>query len=268
MTARFPHCFGSSAICRFFCAIALAFSFATRAATVTGPIQNATGTPFNGQFRQFQFTPIGNPQVINGITVWTCPVTTLITNGTFSTNLDGGMYWVGYVGEGVNGQTPKVAKALVPPFDTNTYTLGQCLQFATNGSTFYWTNQPTLIAGTNVLFTTNGAYLVINSTASGGGLTTNQAALLTNSMQQGATILPSSITLGGSNVTTWAQLGGGGGNSHCDRGRHDAGWYASSGRRSIRRRQEEKQGRISLWRIADPRRFRCNQPALSLIHHA
>ena len=213
MTARFPHCFGSSAICRFFCAIALAFSFATRAATVTGPIQNATGTPFNGQFRQFQFTPIGNPQVINGITVWTCPVTTLITNGTFSTNLDGGMYWVGYVGEGVNGQTPKVAKALVPPFDTNTYTLGQCLQFATNGSTFYWTNQPTLIAGTNVLFTTNGAYLVINSTASGGGLTTNQAALLTNSMQQGATILPSSITLGGSNVTTWAQLGGGGGNS-------------------------------------------------------
>lgn len=142
------------------------------AATVTGPIQDPSDVPYSGQFRQFQFTPISTPQVINGTTIWTRSVTAVVSNGNFRTNLEGGFYWVGYVGEGMNGMTPRTAKALVPPFDTNTYTIGQCLNFATNGLTFYWTNRPSLIAGTNIVFTTNGAYLVINSTASGSGGTT------------------------------------------------------------------------------------------------
>jgi hypothetical protein len=137
-----------------------------------------------------------NPRTINNIPIRQDPVaTTTDTNGWFAfTNIQWGSYTYALSGQfgtvfkmqiytNDNGSIPIASRTITvavaqPNPASNYYTMSQAdARFALAGS--------------------------------GGGLTTNQTYLLTNAMQQGATILPSSITLGGSNVTTWAQLGGG-----------------------------------------------------------
>jgi GDSL-like Lipase/Acylhydrolase family len=168
LTARFKFV---SALTIFMVGVA----FFANSATVTGPVATPTDTPWNGQFRQLQFTPLSCPQNVNGTVIWPVTAYASVTNGNFSTNLEGGFYWIGFVGEGINGQPPKTSKGFVPPQDTNTYKLSQILNYATNGLTFSWTNPAfgSLQAGTNISFQTNGGYLVINSSATGGGASTN-----------------------------------------------------------------------------------------------
>lgn len=139
-------------------------------ATVIGNIQDVSFNAYGGTVNLMQFTPLSCPQQIGTNTVWPVQSKIRLTNGLFQIQLAGGLYYAGLIGDVAVGQTPKTVKILVPPNDTNIWQFNACASLATNLPIFTWTNGfYNLLAGTNILFTTNGAFIVINSTATGGG---------------------------------------------------------------------------------------------------
>lgn len=150
-------------------AMVLAFAFASHGSTVVctnlidslgvvSGVQRVTFTPTSRIPQQY-----GNQTVLPKQVGADCD-----TNSGFSANIiAGGVYSIGFIPQ--NSYVQAVT-GLVPSNDTNTYTLNQIIGFATNKNYFLWTNSyPPLLAGTNIVFTTNGAYLVINSTSTGSG---------------------------------------------------------------------------------------------------
>jgi hypothetical protein len=124
-----------------FCLLLLCLNVA-RAATVIGSIQDSFEVPYGGQVKTIEFNPLSTPQAIGTNTVWPVVVTKKVTNGVFSVNLVGGIYWAGLLGDDVaSGGAKKTVKILVPPSDTNTYTFNQVAALATNLGTFSYTNQ-------------------------------------------------------------------------------------------------------------------------------
>jgi len=130
-------------------AILLAGAAHLSAATVIGSIQDVSARPYGGLVNTLQFTPLSCPQRIGTNTVWPAVRTIRLTNGVFSVNLVGGLYYCGLV-EGPIMQTPKTVKILVPPNDTNVWQFNDCANLATNVGTFLWTNQPPSGVATNV----------------------------------------------------------------------------------------------------------------------
>ena len=115
------------------CLVHLARGQLNNPVAFTGNVTDCTGRPFMGQFRQMQFTPMSTPQFIGGNTIWPQNVTVPIaTNGAVSGGLVGGLYWVGL------GLQQHVMKVLVPPNDTNVWTLNQLAMLATNALEYIW----------------------------------------------------------------------------------------------------------------------------------
>ena len=105
---------------------------------------------FNGAgFSTIRFTPQGsNPQRYEDTTILPKVVSTnLYTNTLRDTEIRaGGLYWVTFLPS--NSYVPRYL-ALVPPNTTNRYSLNQIFEFATNKTSFVWTNNPVLVTATN-----------------------------------------------------------------------------------------------------------------------
>lgn len=117
---------------------------------------NSTYTPTT-----VTFTPLDTP-LADGTNIVVDVAITVSTNGNFSTNLVGGRYEVAV------GSTARRFNILVPPSDTNSYTLPYLANLATNVGTFIWTNPPTSGATTNysvpggsTLYITNGSIMLV-----------------------------------------------------------------------------------------------------------
>lgn len=152
------------------------------AATIVGNLMDIYGA---GIDRTIKISPKSTPQAViyNGTnyTVMDLAKTVSSTNSVFAVNLIGGFYNVDF--GTVNGIATPVVKILVPPYDTNTYAFNYVANLATNLGTFVWTNSYGISAGTNIIITTNGALLTINSSAV--GLTPGQIATLASAVTNG-----------------------------------------------------------------------------------
>ena len=120
------------------------------AATVTNLMLDIYGQPIT---RTVKISPITTPQTFswNGTnaTVMDLAKSVTSTNGAWSANLVGGIYYADF--GTVNGTvtTPKV-KFLVPPYDAGTYDFNYCANLATNLGQFVWTNNYYVQVTTNL----------------------------------------------------------------------------------------------------------------------
>ncbi len=160
-------------------------------ATVIGSIQDSFATAYGGQVRTIQFDPLSAPQGIGTNTIWPKVVTARITNGVFTANLVGGLYWAGLLGDDpVTGGPRKTVKVLVPPNDTNTYTLNEVANLATNLGTFAYTNR---------------YYSYIGD---GAGITNLQSSNIVGIVSGGITNGQDGVTLANPNFTGIISIGG------------------------------------------------------------
>ena len=122
---------------------------------------------------QVNFIPVSRtPQQYGNQTVLPKPVAAFCdTNSGFAANIiAGGVYSVSFYPP--NSYVTPV-NVVVPSNDTNSYTLNQVIAaYVANKNLFIYTNGSLLLAGTNVVFTTDGLYLVINAAGGGGSGTT------------------------------------------------------------------------------------------------
>ena len=150
--------------------IAPAFS-----ATVTGSLIDQFGNRTDGRIK---FAPLSNPQDIvwNGTNYTTTAVGSqpATTNGSFTVSIvGGGMFRLTSTLN--SGFVTDLGNGLVPP-DSGSYTLQQIRAFATNSTTFVWTNNGSAggstytfsnsVAAAGVV-TTNGNVVIIGTNASG-----------------------------------------------------------------------------------------------------
>jgi hypothetical protein len=153
---------------KFLSLVLLCFATVVQGATVTGDLRTPTGAHF--PFQKMTFTPKTTPLADGTETIFDVAHYLWITNGALSVSLVGGRYDV----------DPGVGKhflILVPPDDTNTYSINQVAGFATNLTSFGWTNflgriSERVLKGTGVTLVTNNAGLGNESltiSASGGG---------------------------------------------------------------------------------------------------
>lgn len=163
---------------KFILAFAASFLILSQAgaATIVGNLMDIYG---GGIDRTIKISPKSTPQAViyNGTnyTVMDLAKTVSSTNSIFAVVLLGGIYNVDF--GTVNGVATPVTKILVPPYDTNTYSFNYVANLATNLGTFVWTNSYGIAAGTNIVITTNGALLVINSAGAGTIYATNVSGL-------------------------------------------------------------------------------------------
>jgi hypothetical protein len=138
---------------RRFAILILALELQGRAATITGNVQDITGSPYSPPLR---FLPLSTPLANGPATILDVPRSTPVVNGSFSIVLVGGLYNVDF------GPPNKPMKILVPPNDAGTYNFNTVANLATNLGTFVFTNTlPTissvLLSGDGIMATTNGS---------------------------------------------------------------------------------------------------------------
>jgi len=125
-----------------------------------------------------KFTPISKvPQAVGDSTVMPSVVQTGVTNGQFTIGLVAGNTYL-FQPLPPNSFVPAIT--VLVPNGSNFYTLNETIAFATNRNVFLWTNAYPIQAGTNIIFTTNGSLLVINSSAAGGSTINTNPFVLTN----------------------------------------------------------------------------------------
>lgn len=131
----------------------LAGALQTQAATITGNVQDITGSPYSPPVR---FLPLSTPLANGPATVLDVPRSAQVINGTFTIMLVGGLYNVDF------GPPNKSVKILVPPDDSGTYNFNSVANLATNLGTFAFTNTlPTIstivLPGNGITASTNGS---------------------------------------------------------------------------------------------------------------
>ncbi len=154
-------------------ALVVGFVAPVRGATVTNVMVDSARVAL--QTNAVRFVPLDTPlQVSDGVIAVDVPVTCRTdTNGVLRVELVGGRYRVEF------GSGARSFRILVPPEDTNVYSLTYCAGLATNVGTFTWTNgwgaiSSRVLAGGGIAVGTNNAGLGSESvTVSGSGATTN-----------------------------------------------------------------------------------------------
>lgn len=162
------------------CALCVLCGFRLHAATVNGSLQDVGASPLTPKVT---FTPLSTPLASGTNTLLDTPKTaTVSTNGTFSLSLYGGLYSVGF------GNYSRAFRILVPPDDTNAYTLNEVAALATNVGQFTFTNPlPVAVAaGTNIVVVTNGSGLLTIHGTAVGEVTQAELAASTNGLGSAA----------------------------------------------------------------------------------